>query len=161
MTGLARTTGGAVAATVIAAVMFASGCACLPCKRVGAQARAVTEQARAVSLAQQLEGSWVGHPVDSDEKWEWTIKNGKIEAQTAFGDYYKGTVERVDDSVTPARVQIKLTDCSDTSLEGETVLGIVKLEGRKVTFCFGDPAYGGYPSAFDSGEALLLVGEKR
>jgi uncharacterized protein (TIGR03067 family) len=116
-------------------------------------------EARSV-LLNQLQGKWVGHPAQNEsDRWQWVIAGDRIEAKTSEGEYYKGMI-RLNDQTSPIRMDVNLTDCKDTTLNGQIVQGIVKLEGKKVTFCITEPGGGAYPTAFDSSQGMLIVGEK-
>jgi len=113
------------------------------------------------ALLGQLQGLWVGHTARNESaRWEWVIRGNTISTKTSEGDYYKGTL-RPNDRTSPVQVDIQLTDCSDTSLNGQTVRGIVKIEGERVAFCILEPGAGGYPTAFDSSAGMLIIGEKK
>jgi uncharacterized protein (TIGR03067 family) len=122
---------------------------------------ATTPAVAQTNLLDQLQGKWSGHGAESDaDNWEWTIAGDKIEARTSGGDTYKGTL-KINDRTSPAQVDVKLTDCSDSSLNDETVQGIIKVEGRKMTFCLSEPGRGPRPTAFDSSESMVLVATKK
>ena len=128
-----------------------------PPKQAAIQRPAATPSA----LLGQLQGLWAGHTARSESaRWEWVIRGNTISTKTSEGDYYKGTL-RPNDRTSPVQVDIQLTDCSDTSLNGQTVRGIVKIEGERVAFCILEPGAGGYPTAFDSSAGMLIIGERK
>lgn len=113
------------------------------------------------SLLDQIQGKWVAQsPQDESERLEWTVEGNKINAQTSGGQVYKGTL-KINEQVSPIQVDIQFTDCSDTSLNGQTMQGILKLEGTKTTFCLGEPGDSARPARFDRSEGLLIAGEKK
>jgi len=122
--------------------------------------RAAVVQVR-TALLDQLQGRWVAQSAgDQSEGLEWTVAGSTISAQTSGGQSYKGAL-KINDRVSPVQVDIQFSDCSDTSLNGQTMQGILKLEGKKVTFCFSDPGQGTRPTALDRSEGMLIVGEKK
>ncbi|KPL08831.1 hypothetical protein AMJ85_07730 [candidate division BRC1 bacterium SM23_51] len=117
--------------------------------------------AKHVSLQDQLQGQWVFNP-EANEFGIQTIaiEGDKLDTRTSMGDYFKGTI-KVNETVSPAQVDILVTDSSMADAVDQTALGIVKIEGGKVTLCL-DPASGyGRPTAFDSNQGMLMVGEKK
>jgi len=112
------------------------------------------------SFAERIQGKWVGHPPDDPSQTiEWTIAGDKLIAKGESGDTYKGTI-KINEAVSPVQIDLHLTDCADPSLNGETVLGIAKLENDKLTFCLGDPSYGNRPKKFDPYEGMMITGER-
>lgn len=147
-------------AAVLATAMLAAWA--VACINVTVHREGTSKPATAVraSLLGQIQGQWVGHVADNEsDVWRMAIEGKRVNVRTSAGEYYKGTL-KINDRVSPAQVDVNLTDCSDASLNGEIVPGIVKVEGKKVTFCVSEPGYA-RPSVFDANEGMLIVSEKR
>ncbi len=134
-------------------------------KRASAQAVAATAATEAAkpaaasgNLLEQIQGRWVGE--NDSSQWEITITGQTVSAKTSDGDFYKGTLT-INDRVSPAQMDLKFTNASDSSLVGQVVLGIVKVEGGKITFCVARPEDAIRPKTFDRAEGLVIVGEKK
>ena len=114
-----------------------------------------------LSLQEQLQGRWVLDPEANEFGIQTIVIEGdNLDARTSMGDYFKGTL-KVNETVLPAQVDITVTDSSMADAVDQTAPGIVKVEGKKMTLCI-DPASGyGRPTAFDSNQGMLLVGEKK
>jgi uncharacterized protein (TIGR03067 family) len=77
-----------------------------------------------------------------------------------MGEYFKCTFV-LDESESPAQVDITVADSSMVDAVGEMAPGIVQLTGRTVLLCI-DPASGyGRPKEFDTSQGMLLIGEKQ
>jgi len=112
-------------------------------------------------ILDQVQGKWAGRGGGDDSgRWEWTIKGDTIAATTSNGDSYKGTL-KFNEQASPTQVDVKLTDCSDPNLNNQTVLGIIRLEDRKLTLCVARPDDAARPTTFDESQGLLLVVEKQ
>jgi len=161
--GAVRCLTGVLAVAALATWMLACATGREPeeATRLRPQAAATAPTARP-SLLDQVQGKWVGGIAQNEaERWEWTIQGDKLASKTGAGDYYNGTV-KFDEQASPIRVDIKLTDCSDSNLNGAVVQGIAKLEGNKLTFCVKSPDDGiGYPTTFDGSQGMVIVGQKQ
>ncbi|MCX8037293.1 MAG: TIGR03067 domain-containing protein [Candidatus Sumerlaeia bacterium] len=109
-------------------------------------------------LLKQIQGHWVGE--NDSTQWEITVTGQTVSAKTSDGDFYKGTLT-INDRVSPAEMDLKFSEASDSSLVGQVILGIVKVEGGKITFCVARPDDAVRPKSFDRAEGLVIVGEKK
>jgi uncharacterized protein (TIGR03067 family) len=111
--------------------------------------------------APKIDGAWIvtaattdGKKVPDDviAKWKKTFafKDGKYTLTMGGKEFEAGTY-KLDPSKTPCAIDIKLT--SGLS-EGESVLGVLKLDGDKLTVAFGRYGSNMRPKNFDSADGI-------
>jgi uncharacterized protein (TIGR03067 family) len=122
---------------------------------------AMTFVAKRATLHDRLQGKWTFDPKGNEFGIQTiTITGNELDARTSQGDYFKCTFV-LNDTVSPAQVDIKVTASSMVDAVGEMAPAIVKMEDGTATFCI-DPASGyGRPREFDSRQGMLLVGQKQ
>lgn len=114
-----------------------------------------------VSLQEQLQGKWTARAVDQDvDIPTMTIHGNKIHIETSTGDYFDGTL-KINEDVSPAQMDLTVTDSSMAEAVDITAEGIVKVEGKKMNWCLQLDSSYGRPTAFDTGQGMLIVGEKK
>jgi uncharacterized protein (TIGR03067 family) len=102
----------------------------------------------------ELDGTWVG-TADGYGEWTFKISGGKVEVKSSDGDFYAGTV-KLNQKTNPKQTDIKINKCSIPEYEGETSLGIYKLEGNKLTLVASEPGSMSRPYYLESGGQAML-----
>ena len=113
------------------------------------------QKADTVKKETELEGTWVGAADGGYGKWTFTISGNKVRAEGPDSEYYTGTV-KLNTSKNPKQADFKISKCSLPEYEGETSLGIYKLEGNKLILVVSEPGSKSRPYYLGSGSNVML-----
>jgi len=113
----------------------------------------------------KLEGNWVATgwtqggqalPGEVLESIKWTVKGDKY--TFAMGEDTEEGTMKIDQGKKPATVDLAITSGRD---KGQDQVGIYKIDGDTITFCFNRPGAKDRPADFtsteDNGHILLTV----
>jgi uncharacterized protein (TIGR03067 family) len=95
-------------------------------------------------------------PGEALETVKWSVKGDKYKFEMA-GQMEEGTI-KVDPAKKPATIDLEITSGND---QGKSQVGIYKIDGQVITFCFARPGVKDRPTEFtsteDNGHILLSV----
>ena len=103
----------------------------------------------------ELDGTWVGTAAGGYGEWTFTISGGKVEVKGPDAEFYAGTVT-LNTKANPKQADFKINKCSLPEYEGETSLGIYKVEGNKLTLVASEPGSMSRPYYLESGGDAML-----
>lgn len=104
----------------------------------------------------ELEGTWVGTTGEGyGGEWTFVISKGKMEVKGPDYDFYSGTIT-LNTKTNPNQAEFKIDKCSPPEYVGETLLGIYKLNGNKLTLAASEPGSTSRPAFLESGGGAML-----
>ena len=83
-----------------------------------------------------------------------------MEVKGPDSEFYSGTI-KLNTKTNPKQSAFKINKCSQMEYEGETSLGIYKLEGDKLIIAASEPGSLSRPYSLESGNGVRIFSLKR
>ncbi len=101
----------------------------------------------------ELEGIWTGFEIDGYSEWTATVSGKNMELIGPYEWYSRGAFN-INENVSPTQLDYEITESHYSGNIGKISLGIYKIEGYTLTFCFNDPGETARPSSFTPNESF-------
>ena len=141
--------------TIAAAALALTAIAAIPL--VAAQERSAPP--KPIGIMAQLQGTWTLTTVNgestagSGEEILTTITDNKYERTTNGQVFERGTF-KIDESKTPMTLDVSITDGPNA---GQSLSGILQLNGKTVTAKFAEPGSAARPTDFSTAEGFDVL----
>lgn len=108
----------------------------------------------------ELEGTWEMFGVDGYPE-EWTfVFSGDLYSATGPSESFSGTFTS-NTNASPKEIDLLCSEISESSLEGQTAIGIYQITGNTLTLAINKPGLATRPSSFAAGGNIKLWSSTR